>query len=104
MGTEIPTNVMHAKALVELFCSGAAACGYTGSQVLGSDFCGPITKALQQLMSSATAAVSNSNVEEFFAGQFVTSKPGAAQGGAEHADNFTVLVGVNGWDLLRKAQ
>ena len=84
---------MHAKALVELFCSGAAASGNTGSQVLRSHFCGPATKTLQQMMGSTTAAVSNSNIEEFFAGQFVPAKPGAAQGGAEHADNFAISFG-----------
>ena len=84
---------MHAKALVEPFCSGAAAGGYTGSQVLGAYFCSPITEALQQLLGRATAAVSSSNVEEFFAGQFVPAEPGAAQGGAEHADNFAICFG-----------
>ena len=84
---------MHAKALVELFCSGAAASGNTGSQVLRSHFCGPATKTLQQMMGSTTAAVSSSNVEEFFAGQPVPAKPRAAQGGAEHADNFIVCFG-----------
>ena len=93
MGTEIPANVMHAKTLVELFCSGAAAGGYTGTQVLRSHFCGPVTETLQQLVGSATAAMSNSNIEEFFAGQPVPAEPGAAQGGAQHPKNFTVCFG-----------
>jgi len=95
---------MHTKTLIEFFCGGAAACGYTGSQVLCPHFCSPSTKALQQLVGSTTAAVSNSNVEEFFAGQLVPAKPRTAQRGTEHADNFTVCLGHEHYRIRVDAQ